>query len=424
MKINIRKVLINIACFFILLYPFNSTIASKIYPVGFLRTVSVVISIVMLFFLSKDKKKIKPLFILCFIIGIIMMEEVFTNQYVNRTKMLMFTIYLILPIVVSCNSDSIDGFKKSLNIFSAEHIIFTYIPVFFRNFYKTVILPFLDSAQKESLASSHFKSGYNPGLTTHYSTNGMYLAIITIYLFSKFLKDKSKKNLIFLILSFVALLLTGKRGHAVFTILTCIIMFFAINKDRMSKKVFKFSISVIAIVIFVIAVSNFIPQIMIVFERFEKSMNSGGDMLTGRGDFYDLAMKMWSENKLFGNGWGAFSNQYQIYLYRTFGVTYLDAHNVYVQLLCETGLAGITFIVGAMLSVLMLCIKYMGKKTEFSKSVMFILTFGYQIFFLLYCFSGNALYDPQCYVLYFICIGITLSVYIIPNKQEEITEVK
>ena len=30
-----------------------------------------------------------------------------------------------------------------------------------------------------------------------------------------------------------------------------------------------------------------------------------------------------------------------------------------------------------------------------------------QIFFLVYCFSGNPLYDPQCYIPYFMsCVGV------------------
>ncbi len=32
---------------------------------------------------------------------------------------------------------------------------------------------------------------------------------------------------------------------------------------------------------------------------------------------------------------------------------------------------------------------------------------GAQIFFLVYCFSGNPLYDPQCYIPYFMsCVGV------------------
>ena len=39
-------------------------------------------------------------------------------------------------------------------------------------------------------------------------------------------------------------------------------------------------------------------------------------------------------------------------------------------------------------------------------SVLFLL--GYNIFFVLYCFSGNPLYDIQCYALFFILIGVLI----------------
>ena len=42
--------------------------------------------------------------------------------------------------------------------------------------------------------------------------------------------------------------------------------------------------------------------------------------------------------------------------------------------------------------------------------------FLYQLFFLLYCFTGNPLYDPMCYVIYFITIGYTIIK--ISNEEE------
>ena len=98
-------------------------------------------------------------------------------------------------------------------------------------------------------------------------------------------------------------------------------MFFIANKDKISKKVFNFIfIGLFAFIIAYIA-AGFIPQVTIVYDRFMKSINSGGDLLTGRTQFYELAIRMWKEHPIIGNGWGQFSNQYQLYLYHIFGVS-------------------------------------------------------------------------------------------------------
>ena len=106
---------------------------------------------------------------------------------------------------------------------------------------------------------------------------------------------------------------------------------------------------------------------------------------------------------------------------------YLDCHNVYIQLLCETGIVGFLIIIGLMIIILHKTYKlidYHKKNKTMLPSLLFSL--GYQIFFLLYCMSGNPLYDPQCYVLYFVVIGITICFEIMKNKirGENINESK
>ncbi len=417
MVVNIRKILINICCFLILLYPFNSTIANKIYPSYSFIFLSIIGSMIIILLLSKKEKFNKIKLSVLAVTILLVFIELINNQYLNHTKVLLFTIYLFLPFIISVNKDSIIGIENALNIFCIEHITFTYIPIFFKNFYLNKIIPFLTSAQTESLAASHFKSGFNPGLTTHYSTNGMYLSIITIYLFSIWLKEKNLRNTIFVAISIVALLVTGKRAHAIFTILTMIVMFFIANKDRISKRLFKFIFICFFAIMLVYVAASFIPQVTIVYDRFMKSINGGTDILTGRTQFYELAFKMWKEHPLIGNGWGSFSNQYQIFLFSTFGVSYLDAHNVYIQLLCETGILGLIIFISIMAYVFYKTYKLL-KHMKNTNSLL-SLSFGYQCFFLLYCFSGNPLYDPQCYVMYFVCIGLYFVIYMMEMKKNE-----
>ena len=106
-------------------------------------------------------------------------------------------------------------------------------------------------------------------------------------------------------------------------------------------------------------------------------------------------------------------------------------HNVYLQLLCETGIIGFTFYMTWFISILWLSIKSYRRinfyKTSEFESANFHLKFaiGYQVFFLLYCMTGNPLYTEEMFIPYFICCSIALyynrrlKVYLVEKRLEE-----
>ena len=87
-------------------------------------------------------------------------------------------------------------------------------------------------------------------------------------------------------------------------------------------------------------------------------------------------------------------------------------HSVYIQLLCETGIAGLVpFLLSAVSSLIYGMRKYRkilksGKYIQ--EKVIVELGIAIQIFFLAYCASGNPLYDYNFCITYFIGIMLTL----------------
>ena len=168
----------------------------------------------------------------------------------------------------------------------------------------------------------------------------------------------------------------------------------------------------------------FIPQILNVVTRIEDGIREG-NLLNGRQDFYDLTISMWNDHRILGNGWGAFSYNFQRYLYdENYGVEYLDAHNVYLQLLAECGIIGFLFFLGIMIYIYIFTFNLIKNKKYNLNDATLNFSIGYQTFFLLYCFTGNPLYDMQCYCIYFICIGITIKKYMELRRNEEKNERK
>lgn len=411
MKVNSRKILRYICLFFIFLYPFNSTISSKIYGSNALLYLSILIPMAILFILNIKRKVPKKLMVTLIVTLIIVFVELINNHYFsngNRSKPIIFTIYLFLPFVLQLNKENFRISYKVIKLFGFEHIFGTYSAVIFKSFYESKVLPFLDSLHLDVLSSSQYYSGVNTGFTTHYSTNGMYLSIITILLFTEFLNKKSAKNTILMILSLMALFIIGKRGHAIFTIIACLLEYLFLNREKISKKILSITIFLILTTITIQVVSSSVPQVLTVLNRINVTSNQ--NLLSGREKFYDLAIKLWDNHKILGNGWGAFSSYYQMNLVNTFRFSYLDAHNVYLQLLCETGIIGL--ILFLILFAYFVATAYKEckntKKVSNERKILYF-SFAYQIFFLLYCLTGNPLYDAQCYVIYFTCIGCTLS---------------
>lgn len=409
LKINKSNILLYICWFLILLYPFNCTISKHIYYNNIIELVSIILPIFLLFIYGNNIKKINKYQGMIFFITLLFMLIFLINNYYIVEKryltVVRYIIYLILPFVISYNNKkTIETFEKVLVLFLLEHIIATFFVQIFHDFYVTKMIPWIamdDAVAKISL-NAWVMRGYNAGLTSHYSTNGIYLSIAVIYFFSKYTNTTKKKHLFLTFISLVALLLTAKRAHLLFSIISCIAIYFYNNKDKIHKRLFKFFTSFFIIIIGLLFLSFFVPEILNVVDRF-----SNVDALNGRGQLYDVFKYHWTEHMLIGHGWGYFSYYYEMYLQNsTYNIYhYIDGHNVYFQLLLEVGLLGFAFIGTIIAYILLSAKKILKNKNE----PINIFCFGYIVFFLLYCLTGNPLYDVQCYSVLFIVTGIVLA---------------
>lgn len=424
MKFNKRGLIINICCFFIMFYIFNISIVGRIFLKEEIATTVLILAVAILIFSGKiiRLRKYQLYVLLTILIAVAM--EIFNNFYFKEGRpgnVLKYTVMLFIPFIMVVNEQSVNSFFKLFKFFCIEHILGTMFVQFFKETYINILLPWMSNGI-HWMAEENFLKGYNPGLTSHYSMNGMYLSLAIIYFFSQFLAKREKKYVFWTFLAIIAILFNAKRGPLIFSIMSCIVMYLFYNKEKLSNKIFKGSVILLLGIVSILVISSFVPQVLVVVDRFEKAFETG-NFLNGREDFYDLAKKLWKNNVLFGNGWGSFSYYFQEYLYDVgYGVEYLDAHNVYLQLLCETGLFGFLFYIIIMITSFIETVKSISRvKDEFYELQLYF-ALGYQAFFLLYCFSGNPLYDIQCYAIYFICIGIAINNYIYRKYMIKIEE--
>lgn len=98
---------------------------------------------------------------------------------------------------------------------------------------------------------------------------------------------------------------------------------------------------------------------------------------------------------------------------------YIDTHNVYLQVWCEMGTIGLLlflfiiyktlFLTIHMLKQSRLNINNLGSANEYY----LLVSLGIQMFFCMYCMTGNPLYDIEVFFPYIIsyCISCNINLY-------------
>ena len=355
------------------------------------------------------------------IVWILTLFPVLFNSYAITTGEYGWTIrYLVIILFVMVFQDrhnSLNKIYKVIMYFSLFYIITTLIFNF---------IPIISKLVAFTLPKSNLQTVdiLKAGFTNHYSLNAIYIIlgfgiVISICTNEKITLDK---KLILLIMSATALLFTTKRGPLVTLILTSIFTFYLYQADRPKSRIVKMSFFIFVLLIIIGGISIFTPMGQQILFRFD--ITSSGFM-SGRDKLYELAWNLFRHNKLVGIGWGKYKH-----LSYLAGVTssdiLLDTHNVYLNILCETGILGISIFLIAFIYTFIMTVKFYLKarkrKINLGENGIEYLTFSLyiQTYFLIYCFTGNPLYDVQ--MLYPYMAGVTMMVNLKWNYIKKLTD--
>ena len=286
------------------------------------------------------------------------------------------------------------------------HSVFTILEFAIPGFYSSTILPLFQKTTYYDDLVWVFSQGKIPGIAGHFSTNGMYLSVGLLVITVCFmLRSSKRKILLFLLILFTAssLLFTGKRGVLIAAATGVALAYYLYNSNKPTTRFFKIIIIVLIIVLGFTLASQYIPQLNNIFERFNETM-ARGDVTTGRSKLYSIAWDLFGKNTFFGIGWDEYK-----YYYMFSNNQFLNVHNVYLQLLTENGIIGcIPFfaLFGYMYyRVIRFFVSYV-KNSQIRDpqcESALVLSVGMQTFFLIYCITGNPLYDPQVFYPYIFC---------------------
>lgn len=295
-------------------------------------------------------------------------------------------------------------------VFVKVHCIATLLFGFIPKLYKSTIYNLYQGTIKREL-TSQIANNCVPGLTNHYSTNGIYLAIGLMMfgdiLLFKYKEKRTYKTKVWLILIIVALLITGKRAHLLFSLFSIVVMWLLCSPEKNGNKLIKGVAASLAGLIILSIFVTVLPSMSVTISRIAAAFD-GGDITNGRLYFYQFALEWFKEKPIFGIGWEGFKYRLNSEQGAYVGfISYMSAHNVYLQVLCEFGIVGlIGFVTKLIQDVLVYVFRIPWKNYGINDSERIIMGYAVamSIFFILYCFTGNPLYDIEIFLPYMLAM--------------------
>ena len=208
---------------------------------------------------------------------------------------------------------------------------------------------------------------------------------------------KKKKHFVFnmtiIILSYYAIILTGKRSFILIIpfILTSIFIIKSIQHITFEKMII-FSVGLLILILS----QNYI------YNKVSYTLSKGkvGTInLSSRELFWGIAFNMFKNKPITGEGLNSFDNNFNASEIRKIKYDFAGAHNSYIQILGETGIIGLIIYIIAIASTLLKGFRLVFFRNYTNKYLFY--SIGLLLLILMYSLTGNTLYQPQQLITFF-----------------------
>lgn len=264
------------------------------------------------------------------------------------------------------------------------------------------------------------------GLVGSYHYAGMLMSIACILFVLDYYQNNTDNfhNAIGIGISLACIFISGKRIFTVLAILSLILIFLLTHKNKKIQKFCKISL--------LLGFSMFplyflFRPIREVFNRFI-GLYASNDLFiltSGRNFLWEMAIDIFNNHSLSGIGFASFP-QYTFINYDIpeYGVFY--THNIYLGLLAETGIIGFSLMISIFIFGFINTIKVFllvrKQKIQFLEYII-LYSVAMQVWFILYGFTGNGIYDVNVFYFYISSIAMMLSVRISIYRNNDLTAI-
>jgi len=176
------------------------------------------------------------------------------------------------------------------------------------------------------------------------------------------------------------------------------------------------SILGIGAIILLVLVSDFVESLFSRIINTIQSLLQGSDITSSRTLLWDHAWGLFLENPFSGIGWGNF--KYSVIGNITVN-TAMEPHNIYFQLISETGIFRTILILFPLFLTYFKTFKsvriisYRSSLIDYKWKIAVLYSFYSQTFFLIYGLTGNPLTDFNFLMMYFISLGLIYSFWLV-----------
>lgn len=377
-----------------------------------LKITILILSLVLLIF--NKKIKLKYIFMGWVIFIIINALSLTYTIDLKEGQILLLTISYAVPLI------QYNFNKKYMMIFFEvfENIVlFGAITIIISKFWNDFPLVFCNKIFIENAVIAIKSETKGNAFSGIFATNGnaAFLTAIAIDIAGcKYTIKKQKKEIIYLIIYTIALILTNKRALLLIPFISLFIVIKTNKKEKITVK--KFMIAFVSIIL-IIAFYNNLTNIA-VFKRFSTDDDNR------RGDFRKYCIEMFNDKPILGYGLGSFNKYITDDGYRVYsetnpsGIWIYHAHNVFLQVLAETGIIGLGIYLCLVIAPIKKYFDYMkNNEKEKNDQTNINIAIAIQLTFLIYCLTGNPLYMKEQIIVYLLSVSFFYSV--INNKVQE-----
>ena len=354
------------------------------------------------------------------ILWVFFISYILARSMVYEISLYELQIILFLTFIFFVN-DKTDKYKTLIKIIEIFAVVYAFGCIFqfaFSNQYMQYIYPLFSTGGRDYV-SRLFREGLYSGFTHQTDWAANYITFgIGIICCKWIVRYKIRATEIICLLGmFFAVLLTGKREHILYIplIITMVCLIFSLNKNK-AKVIFKIFLIIAIIALIIIIAYPMLSQTSGLGRTLISisDLTKGKDISDGRFALYQRALVLFKDHPLFGIGFGNFK---KISGYTT------DVHNVYLQLLCETGIIGIILFIVPVFYTYFILLKIIKrfKAVASDKYTAFCLSYAFfqQTFFILAGIVENTIYNIETLLIYlFSC----LMAYSLELKLKKIQE--
>lgn len=336
---------------------------------------------------------------LCFTV-VYLIQTILVNDFSSGLAWALqrFLTFVVIVFFIRKMSDLLNGIKAFL-VASMVHVFATVMEFLVPDFIHRITNLLLTSDVRNSTIQL-FEYDYHCGISQQASYDCCYIAVAFSILFASVMIKKIKYNYwnaIFLLISVVALILTGKRGLLLAAFVAAFVVFIVSLNASNKSKIRYLLIALIAIgFIYYIFTNTDIASNII--RRMQND-----DLLSGRGDLWALAFEGITNHPIIGNGTGAYAT-----------VSAVSSHNSFLQIWYENGVIGLILVIFIFANGIIVCLKKLNRTSDTFFKEILLMSLCYQIFFIVGCMSDSLFHH---YILLYSYLFFSLLPYSFTKKE-------